>query len=95
MLARCLRQNTVHQKWIYQIQQLTHYTSPHDPAISSDLLACSSCNIPLGLDYDGEVAELSVIQDQDKRPDVEEDDLLGEELDRVNDFLGNLSSVNE
>jgi hypothetical protein len=94
MLARRLRQNVAHRERIYQIQQLAHYTGPRDPSISSDLSAYSSSNIPSGLGYDGEVAELSIIQDQE-RPDVEEDDLLSEELDRVNDFLGNLSSVDE
>jgi hypothetical protein len=94
MLVRHSWQNIVHRRHIYQIYNLPHYTGPRDSAISSCLWMCSSFSTLGGQDHSDEVAEaadLSFVQDD--IPDVEEDDLLNEELDRVNDFLGNLSII--
>jgi hypothetical protein len=66
---------------------------PRDPEISSRLWTCSSLSTSEGLNHGDEAADLSAVQDD--TPDVEEDDLLNEELDRVNDFLGNLSIVDD
>ncbi|KAH9952513.1 hypothetical protein BGW80DRAFT_1194853 [Lactifluus volemus] len=93
MLVRRSRQNTVHRRHIYQIYNLPHYTGPRDPEISSCLWMCSSLSTSEGLNHGDEAADLSAVQDD--TPDVEEDDLLNEELDRVNDFLGNLSIVDD
>jgi hypothetical protein len=93
LLARRSRQNLVHRRRIYQLHQLPHYTGPSDVTTSSDLGACPSLNSSEASDDGGKVADLSVTQDA--IPDVEEDDLLCEELNMVNDFLGSLSIIDD
>jgi hypothetical protein len=91
LLARRSWQNIAHRRRIYQIYQLSHYTGSRDPTILSGIWTYPSLGTSEGLGGDGEEGD-SVINET---PDVEEDDLLGEELDKVNDFLGSLGIIND
>jgi hypothetical protein len=91
LLARHSWQNTAHHRCIYQIYQLSHYTGSRDPTILSGTWTCSSFRTSESSGGGGEEGD-SVINET---PNVEEDDLLGEELDKVNDFLGSLGVIND
>jgi hypothetical protein len=84
-------QNIAHRRHIYQIYQLLHYKGSYDPTILSGIWTYPPFGTSGSLGGDGEEGN-SVINET---PDVEEDDLLGEELDKVNDFLGSLGIIND
>lgn len=91
--ARRSRQNLIHRKRIHQIYQLPHYTGPRNVAISCGLWAHPSVGSAEASDHSDDAIDLPITQDA--IPDVEEDDLLCNELNMVNDFLGNLSIIDD
>lgn len=87
MLALRRRQNTIHRVRIQKIYDLPYYTGVQDHRIAFG-------NTGLR-DVDGDTQDCQDIGEQNietmETDGAEEDDAVGDELDRLNDFLTNLS----
>jgi hypothetical protein len=84
-------QNIAYRRRIYQIYQLSHYTGSRDPTTLSSIWTYPPFGTSGSLGGDGKEGDLVI----NETSDVEEDDLLGEELDKVNDFLRSLGIIND
>jgi hypothetical protein len=81
ILARRLRQNTVHRIRIQKIYQLSCYTGVRDIRITHQ----DSGSGGVGIDLEERGSDTA------QPNDAEEDDTAGDELDRLNEFLSDLS----
>jgi hypothetical protein len=90
LLARRLCQNDIHRARIQKIYALPYYSGIHEPSVDLSGVASESNVQGLGDEHGGG----SIVDAELAGPvSVEEDDVTGEELDRVNEFLGGLGSI--
>ncbi|KAI0257732.1 hypothetical protein BC834DRAFT_839332 [Gloeopeniophorella convolvens] len=95
-LARRLRQNQLHRSRILQIYQLRHFTGVKDVSLtvepSTDLSVHEVVDHEPGTRPDLDASSHHNVLDSEK-PDAEEDDQARDELDKVNEFLENVSNM--